>query len=53
MIEPSRVLLAMGAAREAALNSIRVSFGPEHTLAEVDGFLGALSGILALKERSP
>ncbi len=51
VIEPSRVLLSMGATREAALNSIRVSLGPEHSSAEVEGFLGALSGILEQKGR--
>ena len=49
LIEPSRVLLAMGASREAALNSIRVSFGPENTPSEVEGFLNALTGILDQK----
>ena len=52
VIEPSRVLLSMGASREAALNSIRVSFGPENTPDEVDGFLQALSEILDQKGRA-
>jgi cysteine desulfurase len=52
VIEPSRVLLAMGASREAALNSIRVSLGPSNTAEEVDGFLRALSGILEQKGRA-
>jgi cysteine desulfurase len=52
VIEPSRVLLAMGASREAALNSIRVSFGPSNQAEEVEGFLAALSGILDQKGRA-
>lgn len=52
VIEPSRVLLSMGANREAALNSIRVSFGPSNHAEEVEGFLKALSGILEQKGRA-
>ncbi len=52
VIEPSRVLIAMGASRESALNSIRVSFGPENTPDEVDGFLRALAEILDQKGRA-
>ena len=49
VIEPSRVLLNMGAAREEALNSVRVSFGPENTEADVADFLIALKEVLATK----
>jgi cysteine desulfurase len=49
IIEPSRVLLKMGACREDALNSLRISFGPGNTIDDVDGFLQALRLILAAK----
>lgn len=49
-VAPSRVLLAMGASRESALNAIRVSFGPENTIEEVDGFLIALREIIERKK---
>ncbi len=50
--EPSRVLLAMGASQSQALNSIRVSFGPQNTLADVHDFIHALSKIFELKRRA-
>jgi cysteine desulfurase len=49
VVEPSRVLLKMGATRESALNSVRVSFGPTNTEKEVDDLLAALSEILVKK----
>jgi cysteine desulfurase len=49
VIEPSRVLLAMGASRQAALNSVRVSLGPSNTLEQIEGLLSALGGILRKK----
>jgi cysteine desulfurase len=49
IIEPSRVLLKMGASHENALNSLRISFGPSNTKEDVDGFLLALSQVLASK----
>jgi len=42
-VEPSRTLLAAGIPAAEALSSLRVSFGPENTPAEVDGFLAALA----------
>jgi len=42
-VEPSRTLLAAGIPAAEALSSIRVSFGPENSAREVDGFLAALS----------
>ena len=41
--EPSRVLLAMGLPVEEARASMRVSFGPVNTAADVDAFLAALA----------
>ena len=41
-VEPSRTLLAMGVPKEEASCSLRVSFGPRNTVAEVDGFLDVL-----------
>ena len=45
VIEPSRVLMGMGASRQEALNSIRVSFGPQNTLQDVNGLVFALEKI--------
>jgi len=42
-VEPSKTLLAAGIPAAEALSSIRVSFGPENTPAEVDAFLAALA----------
>jgi cysteine desulfurase len=39
---PSPVLLAMGIPPEIAVNSIRVSFGPDRTWEEMESFLAAL-----------
>ena len=52
VIEPSRVLLQMGVNRELALNSIRVSFGPDQTIQDVDDFLQALKQIMNSKKVS-
>ena len=52
VIEPSRVLLKMGVNRNEALNSLRISFGPSNTLADVDEFLAALETILIRKRES-
>jgi cysteine desulfurase len=41
--EPSKVLLAMGLPLDEARASIRVSFGPVNTAADVDAFLVALA----------
>ncbi|MBC7396639.1 MAG: aminotransferase class V-fold PLP-dependent enzyme [Bdellovibrionales bacterium] len=51
VIEPSRVLLKMGASREEALNSLRVSFGPDNTEDDVSNFLIALQEILETKRK--
>ena len=40
--EPSPVLLAMGIAPDVAQGAIRVSLGPQNTLAEIQQFLLAL-----------
>jgi len=42
-VEPSATLLAMGISPAEALASIRVSFGPQNTLEQVDGFLDVLA----------
>ena len=49
VIEPSRVLMKMGASRGEALNSIRLSFGPTTQSADIDDFLVAFQGILSEK----
>ncbi|MBU6374379.1 MAG: aminotransferase class V-fold PLP-dependent enzyme [Bdellovibrionales bacterium] len=51
IIEPSRVLLSMGAGREEALNSIRVSFGPASDVSDCDSLLGALVELFQEKIR--
>ncbi len=43
--EPSATLLAMGVAPELARGAVRVSFGAENTMQQVDEFLGALAGV--------
>ena len=53
VIEPSRVLLKMGASREAALNSIRVSFGPESIDQDVDELVAQLTELYQNKKNSP
>lgn len=45
-VEPSHVLLAMGLSAEVAKGAIRVSFGKDNTLAEVDELLSALAQII-------
>ncbi|MEF2245555.1 MULTISPECIES: cysteine desulfurase family protein [unclassified Paenibacillus] len=40
--KPSRILLAMGAEAGAAASGVRISFGDEHTEADVDTLLSAL-----------
>ncbi len=49
IVEPSRILLKMGATKDEALNTIRVSFGPESKPGDVDDFLIAFQGILSEK----
>lgn len=43
--EPSHVLLGMGLPRDVAKAAVRVSFGPDNTVEEVDAFLAALDHI--------
>ena len=51
--EPSRTLTAMGVDAAQALSSMRVSFGPTNTEAEVDRFLAVLEReVAALREFS-
>lgn len=52
VIEPSRVLLKMGASDPEALNSVRVSLGPTNTQNDIDSFLIALEQILLKKKQS-
>lgn len=49
VIEPSRVLLKMGATKAEALNAIRISFGPDVQSTDVDDFLVAFRAILSEK----
>ena len=42
-VEPSETLLAMGVRREEALSSLRISFGSQNTVEEVDAFLVVLA----------
>ncbi|BCG60271.1 cysteine desulfurase family protein [Paenibacillus sp. URB8-2] len=50
LAEPSRVLLAIGRDESTALGGIRISFGDEHTPADVDALEQALLGaVKALK----
>ena len=44
--EPSHVLRAMGVADELALSSVRVSFGKDNTIADVEKLLQALGEII-------
>ncbi len=44
--EPSHVLLAMGRPPELARGSLRITTGPENSLADIDRFLDTLTGIL-------
>lgn len=50
-IVPSRVLIEMGAKTDEALNTIRVSFGPDHHEQDVSQFLIALGSILSEKSK--
>jgi len=45
-IKPSRVLLEMGRDERTALSSLRISFGRDNTLDEVDYFISALKEIV-------
>lgn len=45
--DPSPVLMAMGVRPELAQGAVRVSLGPDNTIAQVDGFLQALRAELA------
>jgi cysteine desulfurase len=45
--EPSPVLLAMGLSREEAQSSLRVSFGWENTIEEVDVFITVLKEVVS------
>ena len=49
VIEPSRVLLKMGASNGEALNAIRVSTGPTTEPKDIDDFLIAIQDILSEK----
>ena len=49
IIEPSSILLQMGATREQALNSIRVSFGANHTQDDVYELVDNLKKIIQKK----
>jgi cysteine desulfurase len=44
--EPSHVLNAMGVADELALAAVRISFGRDNSVADVDAFVQALSAIV-------
>ncbi|XID95353.1 cysteine desulfurase family protein [Paenibacillaceae bacterium WGS1546] len=46
-LQPSRVLLAMGCAAERASGSLRISFGDEHTLENIEALGGALRSVVA------
>ncbi len=50
--EPSHVLLAMGVPPEVALNSLRVSIGPDRTWEELERFLNALCALHEKKRMS-
>lgn len=51
--EPSHVLSAMGVAPELARGAVRLSLGPETSLAEIDGFVAALAATLKELEQQP
>lgn len=44
--KPSRVLLAIGATRGEAAGGIRISFGEEHSIADIDTLVAALKEII-------
>jgi len=50
--EPSHVLKAMGVADELALSSVRVSFGKDNTIADVEKLLQALGEIIDTTSKS-
>jgi cysteine desulfurase len=50
--QPSEVLLAMGRTEAAAASSLRFSFGPDTTTADVDRLLAALPGIVEQARRA-
>ncbi|HEX9997908.1 MAG TPA: cysteine desulfurase family protein [Abditibacterium sp.] len=45
-LEPSHVLAAMGYSAHEAKSALRISFGPQNTLAEVDEFLAELEKLI-------
>ena len=49
-VEPSHVLLAMGASRQEAAEAVRVSLGPETTEDEVEKFIAAWRDLRARTE---
>lgn len=51
--EPSHVLSAMGVAPELARGAVRLSLGPQTSLAEIDGFVSALAATLKELEQQP
>ena len=51
VVEPGPAMGAMGVPREEAVASIRVSFGPGNTFAEVDAFLATLATEVATLRR--
>ena len=51
-MEPSHVLKAMGVADELALSSVRVSFGKDNTIADVEKLLQALGEIIDTTSKS-
>lgn len=51
--EPSHVLSAMGVAPELARGAVRLSLGPETSVAEIDGFVSALGATLKELEQQP
>jgi cysteine desulfurase len=53
-IQPSATLTALGLGREQALAALRVSFGAQNTIAEVDAFLPVLAReVAALRALAP
>jgi cysteine desulfurase len=52
VIEPSRILLKMGATREQALNSIRVSFGPDSEVSDADDLVAQLTELYHNKRKT-
>lgn len=52
VIEPSRVLLNMGASRAEALNSVRISFGPTNSISDADDCVANLIAVYQTKSSS-